>query len=204
MWPTLPPQPAGAATLPPASGSPVAGALVRIVLTALFALAIALLAAAVVIIVVRRVRDRRRRVRTGARRAAPVAVAGAGPAAIAAPAVQRGIARALEILDSPRAPDDAIVAAWLGLEDAAREAGAPRGMSETPAEHAARIIRRFDTNGSATDILLRLYEDVRFGGRHADEVTVRTARECLVHVQRSWHDVPAPHTATGPGRGDIP
>ena len=201
VWPTVPPQPAVNATLPPAGGSPVAGTVVRVLLTAVLAAAVALVAAFLVAIAIRRFRDRRRRVRADAKRPAAPAFGGAGEATIASPVVRRGIERAIEILDSPRPPDDAIVAAWLGLEEAARDAGAPRGVSETPAEHAARIISRFDTNGSATDILLRLYEDVRYGGRRADEVSVRTARECLVHVQRSWRDAAERQAATGPDEG---
>ena len=186
--PTMPPQPTSDATLPVFEGPAVASTVVRVILTVLFALAVALLVAVVAAMIVRRIRDRRRRVRAHAGRAPAVGVSGVADTAVAAPAVRRGIARALEILDEDRPPDDAIVAAWLGLEDTARQAGARRAPSETPAEYAARIIRRFETNRSATDILLRLYEDVRFGGRHADAGSVRTARECLVHLQRSWHD----------------
>jgi hypothetical protein len=193
VWPTMPPQPTAEATLPPFTGAPIASAVIRIVLTVLFGLVIAFLVFLVAVFVIRRIRDRRRRVRGRSSAASAFGAEGVSEAAIAAPAVRRGIARALEILDEQRPPDDAIVAAWLGLEDAAQQAGARRRPSETPAEYAARIIRRFETNRSATDILLRLYEDVRFGGRHADDGSVRTARECLVHLQRSWHDTESEH-----------
>ncbi len=192
----------GQATSPPSlAGAEGAAGVIRIMLAIVFALAVALLVAVVVVVLVRRFQQRRRRVRRAAEAASESGAATVTDTAVAAPVVQRGIARALQILDEERTPDDAIVQAWLGLEDAARQAGARRAASETPAEYAARIIRRFETNSSATDILLRLYQDVRFGGRHADEGTVRTARECLLHLQRSWHDPADRPTASAPSPG---
>ena len=102
--------------------------------------------------------------------------------------VARGIARALQILDEERTADDAIVRAWLGLEDAAVASGAGRRPAETPGEYAARIIRRFEADGDAVDTLLDLYQGVRFGGRHGDAAAIDTARECLRRLAASWHE----------------
>lgn len=107
---------------------------------------------------------------------------------VSAPAVARGLVRALETLDEPGTPRDAVVRAWLGLEDAAVVAGAPRHPSETPSEYVARIIRRFDADRDAADELRGLYERVRFGGSAAepDARSVEAARRCLTALLSSW------------------
>ncbi len=107
---------------------------------------------------------------------------------VAAPAVVTGIARAIELLDDARDPHDAIERAWLGLQDAAAASGVRRRPAETPAEYTSRIIARLDTDHDAADTLLRLYQEVRFGGHAADASTVAQARECLVRLRASWHD----------------
>ncbi|KRA23131.1 hypothetical protein ASD65_00885 [Microbacterium sp. Root61] len=103
-----------------------------------------------------------------------------------APAVRRGIERALDILDEEREPADAVVQAWLGLEDAASASGAARSAAETPAEYAARIVGRFDADQAAVEQLLTLYQDVRFGAHPADAASVDTARRSLVRLRASW------------------
>jgi len=107
---------------------------------------------------------------------------------VAAPAVVTGIARAIELLDEARDPHDAIERAWLGLQDAAAASGVRRRPAETPAEYTSRIIARLDTDREAADTLLRLYQEVRFGGHAADASTVAEARECLLRLRSSWHD----------------
>lgn len=104
-----------------------------------------------------------------------------------APAVARGIARALQVLDEPREPHDAIVEAWLGLQEAAADSGVRRRAAETPAEYTTRIIGRIGADSDATETLLRLYQDVRFGGHPVDSDDVATARSCLLRLRESWH-----------------
>ncbi|MHA7986478.1 DUF4129 domain-containing protein [Rathayibacter sp. CAU 1779] len=106
-----------------------------------------------------------------------------------APAVARGIARALELVDEPREPGDAIVAAWLGLQEAAADSGVRRRPSETPAEYTARIISRIGADDAAATRLLRLYQGVRFGAHPATATDVDTARACLLALRASWHSV---------------
>ncbi|QDZ13789.1 DUF4129 domain-containing protein [Humibacter ginsenosidimutans] len=108
-----------------------------------------------------------------------------------APAVSRGIARALEVLDEERAPGDAIVAAWLGLQKAAADSGVRRRDAETPGEYTARIVGRIGTDGDAATTLLRLYQDVRFGAHPVGPDDVKKARACLLRLRESWRSVPA-------------
>lgn len=100
-----------------------------------------------------------------------------------APAVARGIARALQLLDENREPQDAVVAAWLGLQESAADSGVRRRPSETPAEYTTRIIGRVGADREAAERLLHLYEDVRFGGHPVAGADVDTARDCLLRLR---------------------
>jgi hypothetical protein len=108
-----------------------------------------------------------------------------------APAVSRGIARALEVLDEPRQPHDAIVAAWLGLQEAAADSGVRRRDAETPGEYTARLIGRIGADRTAAQTLLRLYQDVRFGDHPVDVRDVDAARTCLLRLRESWRSAEA-------------
>ncbi|MEA1261534.1 DUF4129 domain-containing protein [Microbacterium sp. STF-2] len=100
--------------------------------------------------------------------------------------IQRGIAEALRTIDGRTLPGDSIVAAWVGLEESAADAGAGRGVNETPSEFTVRIIGR--RAGIADDVvaLLGLYEQVRFGGHDADERDRARAADCLRGIQKGW------------------
>lgn len=106
--------------------------------------------------------------------------------AVDAPAVQRGIAAALFSMSEHGDPGDAIIAAWLGLEETASDVGSARGLAETPAEFTLRILLQRAGIGAPARRLLRLYEQVRFGGRQADETMRRDARSALAEIERGW------------------
>lgn len=203
---TPPPQPPGPsrAPLPRGTGGAAAARIMGLVLEAMVvALALALL----VVIVrwsIRRFRARRRLLhRTGGPDDAAALSAAAADAVVSAPVMQRGIQKALHILaEGRRTPRDAVVAAWLGLEETAMLAGARRGVAETPTEYTARIIGRFETDRDAADALVRLYQDVRFGAHPVDRDVIVVARSCLVRLQESWHEdsraATVPHRPEGP------
>ena len=58
------------------------------------------------------------------------------------PALRTGIELALQVLDEQREPADAIVRAWLGLQETAAESGIVRRPAETPTEFTSRILGR--------------------------------------------------------------
>jgi hypothetical protein len=101
-------------------------------------------------------------------------------------AMRRGLRRALDVLDDGRAPSDAITEAWLGLQEAAEDAGFRRGAAETPTEFTARILRRLDVDPDALETLRRLYATVRFGGVVASPSDVDLARRALGTLERQW------------------
>ena len=79
------------------------------------------------------------------------------------PALRTGIELALQVLDEQREPADAIVRAWLGLQETAEESGIVRRPAETPTEFTSRILSRAFADDRAVRTLLRLYLRTRFG-----------------------------------------
>lgn len=102
------------------------------------------------------------------------------------PYLRRGLARALDALDSTRRPTDAIVEAWLGLQEAAEDAGFQRQSAETPTEFTTRILRRVDVDPRALADLRRLYLGVRFGDHVATTADIDTARAALLTLEAQW------------------
>lgn len=103
-----------------------------------------------------------------------------------APAMLRGIAAARASISSHHEPSDAIVAAWIGLEETAVDSGVGRGRSETPAEFTLRVLLHRPRLEDPARRLLRLYESVRFGGRIADESMRADAARALSQIEEGW------------------
>jgi HAMP domain-containing protein len=113
------------------------------------------------------------------------------------PVLRTGIERALELLDEQREPGDAIVRAWLGLQETAEQAGIVRQPAETPTEFTARIMGRAFGDDRAIATLLRLYLRTRFGDRPVTTDDVDAVRAALTELIRTW---PAPSgSQTGAG-----
>jgi len=116
------------------------------------------------------------------------------------PYLRRGLRRALDALGEDRPPRDAIVQAWLGLQEAAEDAGFQRGDSETPTEFTTRILRRVSVDPVALSTLRRLYLAVRFGEAEATRDDVAAARRSLETLQAQWeHDDEAAPTVPAEG-----
>lgn len=80
-------------------------------------------------------------------------------------------------------PSDAVVAAWLRLEQAAADSGAPREDHQTPTEFTGALLVRYEVDTTATGTLRRLYQRARFGP--ADQVSAHdaaAATEALEHI----------------------
>lgn len=102
------------------------------------------------------------------------------------PYLRRGLRRALAALDEDRSPRDAIIEAWLGLQEAAEDAGFRRTESETPTEFTSRILERVEVDPVALSTLRRLYLAVRFGDATASPDDVASARRSLETLQAQW------------------
>jgi len=112
------------------------------------------------------------------------------------PALRTGIELALQVLDEQREPADAIVRAWLGLQETAAESGIVRRAAETPTEFTSRILGRAFADDRSVRTLLRLYLRTRFGDHPVTADDVAAARAALQELVRTW---PAPELPAGAG-----
>lgn len=161
-------------------------AVVMAVIVCLVVLAVIVL---LIIVVVRRLKElwRARPLRDRAGTDLDEQVAGAAEPAVAdARAIRRGIAEAIRVMGESREPGDAIIAAWVGLEQTAADSGVARGASETPREFTLRIIARRAATERDVVALVDLYERVRFGGLVADDSDRHTARTLLERLEEEW------------------
>lgn len=101
-------------------------------------------------------------------------------------ALLTGIALALRVLDEGREPGDAIVRAWIGLQETAAESGIVRHPSESPTEFTARILAAAFTDDDALRTLLRLYLRTRFGDHPVTAEDVAAVRSALGQLVSSW------------------
>ena len=188
----LPRSPAPAASQPPAEPPPAqpASSSDPLLPTVLTVLAIVVAVAAAVVLIRLLVRVIRARRRTGLRGVRGVDVESAQPVADA-PAVLRGIAAALVAFDGDRAPGDAVVQAWLGLQQAAEDGGFARSAAETPTEFTGRVLSRTGTDRVALGALLRLYLRARFGDGAITGTDAADARDALRALESSWQRVAA-------------
>src|SRR5690606_26927992 len=157
--PTGPPPNMPDQSPPPSQVDPV---LQRVLATIAVALAVAFLVWPT-LLVVRRLRDR-----SLPEPARAVEQPGSGTADLAelATVVQDAAERALAVMDRVRGvPRDAVVAAWLALEDAAATHGARRLASHTPTEFTATVLAATPAPPSDIATLRGLYQRARFSAR---------------------------------------
>ena len=112
------------------------------------------------------------------------------------PVLRDGVRTAVEQLRAVGPPRDAIVAAWLAMEDAANRSGVPRRPAQTPTEHATAVLDRTAADRRATQRLLHLYHRARFSTQDPQPADVEDAAAALEDLAASW-----PELAHGPGTG---
>ncbi len=76
--------------------------------------------------------------------------------------IEAGVAEAEVRLRREGEPADAVIAAWVAVEAAARRSGVPRDPAATPTEFALQVLDRTPADGRATRSLLASYERARF------------------------------------------
>lgn len=102
------------------------------------------------------------------------------------PVLRRGVAEAQRHLDQIGHAGDAVIAAWLALEDAAGDAGVQRGSAQTPTEFTLAVLARTSADPDATNELLGLYHRARFSDQPVGDVEVAAAKACLGRLAASW------------------
>ena len=100
-------------------------------------------------------------------------------------------------------PGNAVIAAWVALEDAVRGAGVRDDDSRTAAELVTTVLRSYRVERAPLDILAALYREARFSRHPIGEVQrVRPARpssRCRPTCAARWPRRPVPG---GRGRRD--
>lgn len=86
-------------------------------------------------------------------------------------------------------PTDAIIRAWLALEDAAAQSGMSRRPADTPTDLTVAVLTRTEADPEATTGLLSLYHRARFG---TEPMSPAEQSEAVTHLEalaRSWDRV---------------
>jgi uncharacterized protein DUF4129 len=102
-------------------------------------------------------------------------------------------------------PGDAVVAAWLRLEEAAANEGAGRRPHQTATEFTTALLAHYTTSEPALDELRRLYQRARFGPPgQVTEVDAAAAVAALDRILRALAAAPAaaPELAATQGSAD--
>lgn len=116
------------------------------------------------------------------------------------PVLRRGVREARRYLQEITDPTDAVIAAWLSLEEAAESSGVHRRASQTPTEFTVAVLERTAADPSATTELLALYHRARFSGAAVTGQDVTTALHAFGRVAASWNALTAaPSTETTAG-----
>ncbi|QDP96236.1 DUF4129 domain-containing protein [Microlunatus elymi] len=116
------------------------------------------------------------------------------------PTLQQGAIRAEERLLAIGNPTDAIIAAWLALEEAADASGVHRQASETPTEFTADVLERTGVAAEPVRVLLGLYLRARFAATPSSATDLDRARQCIRDLADSWQSF-AEATPSTPNSG---
>ncbi|GAB4085562.1 hypothetical protein GCM10028784_21920 [Myceligenerans cantabricum] len=193
--PSVPPAPTGAATSPPLENDldPTARAALLVVLSVLLLAFLAWLGT----VLGRRLRDRYLP-ETDVPRHAPAGSATPVTATELAAAVQDAAERALHTVDQAARPRDAVVAAWVALEEAAADHDAARDPADTPTEFTGTVLAATAAPAADVATLRGLYQRARFTSRPVTAADVATARTALAHIARALDPAPPAPTTSAP------
>ena len=123
-------------------------------------------------------------------------------AALPLPALAAAMVEAEAQLHQGRQPTDAIIAAWLALEDAAVRSGALRAPAQTPTEFTVSVLATTPASPQAVNELLSLYHLARFAHLSMTTTQVAAARAALRQLTDDFRRG-ARHSATeAPGTTD--
>lgn len=113
--------------------------------------------------------------------AADTAAADSGPLPDL-PTLRAGVADAGAELGSAEDPVDAVIAAWVALEEAADRSGVVRHPAWTPTEFTVTVLDRTPADRASTRTLLDLYLRARFGHEAMSQDDVAAARRSVARL----------------------
>lgn len=103
-------------------------------------------------------------------------------------ALREGLDDAVGHLAAPTAPADAVVAAWVSLEEAAARSGVVRDPAQTPTEFTLLVLDRTPADREATRVLLTLYLRARFSEDPLTADDVASASAAVATLGRTLGD----------------
>ena len=83
-------------------------------------------------------------------------------------------------------PADAVIAAWVALEETAASSGAARSASDTPTEFTVTLLHRTNADPAAIASLRTTYLAARFGSREVGQADVDAAAAALERITATW------------------
>lgn len=92
------------------------------------------------------------------------------------------VARAEAHLAGVAQPGDAVIAAWVALEDEAALQGTGRDPAQTPTEFTSALLQHTPAPADAVAVLRGLYHRARFTARPVSPKDVQRARESLARI----------------------
>lgn len=105
---------------------------------------------------------------------------GASPGTVTTvPELRTGIEQAIGRLRGATTSTDAVIAAWLALEDAAEASGTPRTAAQTPTELTVAVLHTTPAPPEAVTRLLHLYHLARFTDTPLTTLDVAEAQHSL-------------------------
>lgn len=111
------------------------------------------------------------------------------------PELRTGIETATARLRGATSSTDAVIAAWLALEETAEASGAPRTAAQTPTELTVAVLETIDAPPQSIERLLRLYHLARFTDTPLTPTDVTDADDCLADLARASTRAPDPLTS---------
>ncbi|WP_412753637.1 DUF4129 domain-containing protein [Krasilnikovia sp. M28-CT-15] len=179
--PSEPPAPSGAEATPSSAPTPeAASGLPDWVGTAAVAVLVVVGVIVVALIVWALIRDQqRRRARRGGRRV-PRQAEPRGAKDIVA-VLDAGLD---ELSDADRDPRRAVIACWVGLEQAAAAAGTPRNPGDTPTDLVARLLAEQHVDAHMLAAFAAVYREARYATTHTVDERMRgQARAALQQLR---------------------
>ncbi len=165
---------------------------------------LALAAALAVVLVVAALWPGMRALLTRRRTPAPPPVAGAVDPGLAglADRLRAGVDEAgAGLRDPARTSSDAVIACWLGLEEAAARTGTVRAAWQTPSEFTTTLLITHDADPAACGELLDLYQRARFGHEHLGPQDTTAAATALDRIGQTIGRSAARSTPGTPAEG---
>lgn len=105
------------------------------------------------------------------------------------PALREGVDLALLRLADTADPEDAVIAAWMSIEEAASRSGTPRRAAQTPTEFTLAVLDATPTDPAAARGLLSLYHRARFSSHRTSHSDVAAATAYLVRMADGWPEL---------------